>query len=296
MRLSDLSDAYLDHLRGERGLSEHTVSAYGRDLNKFVTFAESVDAPALSDLDLALVSEWLISLERDKLSARSAARHLSALRGMMKFLIKEGNLTADPASLAEGPKAGKRLPRPLSVAEVLSLIEQPSPASLRGRRDRALLSLAYAAGLRVSELLNLKLGDIDFQRGVVAAFGKGKKRRLVPLGDISLNHLKEYLEARAEGGDHDPSGLVFPTRRGKPFSRQMFWKLVRRRALAAGIPGHVHPHRLRHSFATHMLAGGADLRSVQTLLGHSDVATTEVYTFVSSDLVRHAHTKSHPRA
>lgn len=290
-------DGYLDHLRVERGLSPHTVGSYGRDLTKFVLFAETQGASELSDLDLGLVSEWLLSLAREGLGARSSARHLSALRGLMKFLIKEGEASNDSVALVERPRFGKRLPRPLSIRQVFALIEYPKTNTLRGLRDRALLSLAYAAGLRVSELLNLKLADIDFARGVVAAFGKGRKRRLVPLGDVTLDHLRGYLtELERKGQAHSPSGLLFPAHAGAAFSRQMFWKLVRRCALGAGLPGNVHPHRLRHSFATHLLAGGADLRSVQTLLGHSDVATTEVYTQVTKDLVQQVHSATHPRA
>jgi integrase/recombinase XerD len=183
----------------------------------------------------------------------------------------------------------------LEVHEVMALIDAQPRSDLRSLRDRALLSLCYAAGLRVSELLHLKLGDLDLERGVVAAFGKGQKRRLVPLAAATLHHVEEHLQAlrreRALGND----GLVFPAPSGKPYSRQMFWKLVRRTAQRIGLPTHVHPHRLRHSFATHLLAGGADLRSVQVLLGHSDVATTEVYTLVTSEHLQRAHEKAHPR-
>ena len=295
MQLGEFVDAFLDHLRVERALSTHTVSAYGHDLNRFVEFAETQTVTQLEEVDLALVSAWMISLSGDGLGARSAARHLSAVRGMMKFLVREGEMDADPSSLVQRPSFRRRLPRPLSVRQVMRLIEQPNPKTLRGLRDRALLSMAYAAGLRVSELLGLRLGDVDFRRGVVAAFGKGKKRRLVPLGELALSNLGQYLEALTAAG-RPSGGLVFPSRRGKPLSRQMFWKLVRRTARAAGIEGAVHPHRLRHSFATHLLAGGADLRSVQSLLGHADIGTTEVYTLVSNDLVRRTHARSHPRA
>lgn len=294
MSLGDLVDAYLDHLRVERGLSAHTVGAYGRDLSKFVEFARDQEVTDPGAVDLRIVSDWMISLHSQGLSGRSSARHLSALRGLMKFLVREGERQHNPISLVERPKYGKRLPRPLTVEQVRALIDQPDVSKLRGLRDRALLSLAYSAGLRASEILHLKLGDLDLQRGVIAAFGKGRKRRLVPLGEVAISHLEAYLNAPERTGTND--GLVFPSSRGGPLSRQMFWKLVRRTAIQAGIGEHVHPHRLRHSFATHLLAGGADLRSVQTLLGHSDVATTEVYTLVSKDLVQRAHRRSHPRA
>ncbi len=296
MALAELVDGYLDHLRVERALSPHTVSAYGRDLNKFVTFADARGIEQADDIGLTLISEWMSTLGEAGVSARSAARHLSALRGFLKFLVKEGLAKADHSKLIERPKTGRRLPRPLSVSQLLKMLELPPEPTLVQLRDRALLSLCYAAGLRVSELLGMKLGDVDFSRGVVAAFGKGRKRRLVPIAGVTLRHLEEYLDALRQAQETSPAGLLFPSRKGKPYSRQMFWKLVKRCALRAGIPEHVHPHRLRHSFATHLLSGGADLRTVQALLGHSDVATTEVYTLVTKDHLRETHDRTHPRA
>lgn len=294
MRLSELIDGFLAHLRAERGLSHNTVQAYGQDLGKFAAFAEQAGEGQVEDVSLALVSAWMSELSEQGLGARSARRHLSALRGLMRFVVNEGELETDPTSLVSAPKTGRRLPRPLTFEQVVSLIEQPNVSTPRGLRDRAMLSLCYAAGLRVSELIQLTHGDIDRQRGLVAAFGKGKKRRLVPLGALTLGHLDAYLASPQTLPN--PAGLVFPGRNGRPYTRQMFWKLVRASALTAGIPGAVHPHRLRHSFATHLLAGGADLRSVQTLLGHSDISTTEVYTQVTRDLLREAHLRAHPRA
>lgn len=294
MRIAELTDGFLAHLKAERGLSPNTIEAYGRDLSKFATFAEQVGQPNVEDVSLALVSAWLGELDVEGLGARSAKRHLSALRGLMRFLINEGELQTDPTTLVSAPKTGRRLPRPLTFEQVLTLIEQPDASTARGLRDRAMLSLCYAAGLRVSELTRLTLGDLDRERGLVAAFGKGRKRRLVPLGAITLEHLDAYLAVPLT--TPNPHGLVFPSRDGRPLTRQMFWKLVKSAAIAAGVPGAVHPHRLRHSFATHLLAGGADLRSVQTLLGHADISTTEVYTQVTGDRLRDAHARAHPRA
>ena len=296
MRIAELVDLYLDHLRVERALSAHTLSAYGHDLNSFVVFAEAHAEDQVEAVDLNLLGAWLAQLAEDGVSARSSARYLSAIRGMMRFLVREGTRREDPSALVQRPKFGKRLPRPLTVDEVIALIEQPDTRSLRGLRDRALLSMAYAAGLRVSELLNLTPGDLDVERGVVAAFGKGRKRRLVPVGEVAIVHLKAYLVAwRAKHGDSPPK-FIFAAPSGRPFTRQMFWRVVQKTARRANIAGAVHPHRLRHSFATHLLTGGADLRTVQTLLGHSDIATTEVYTLVSSDAVQKAYLRSHPRA
>jgi integrase/recombinase XerD len=249
-------------------------------------------------------------LAKEGLGARSAARHLSALRGLSKFLVREGLLDHDPTSLTARPRLGRRLPRALGETELLRLLETPDASTLRGLRDRAMLSVTYAAGLRVSELVRLELGDIDMKRGVVSALGKGSKRRLVPLGEVALEHLEAYLAAR----DRDDAerakkplkkhpaatgkgaALVFRSPRGGPLTRQAFWKIVGQHARAAGLRGGAHPHQLRHSFATHLLRGGADLRSVQTLLGHAHVVTTEIYTHVSRDHVRDAHRRAHPRA
>jgi integrase/recombinase XerD len=245
-------------------------------------------------------------MSRAGLGPRSTARHLSSARGLCKFLMREGVLRADPTELAARPRFGRKLPRALGESEMLTLIEAPPPDTLRGLRDRAMLSLMYAAGLRVSELVSLTLGDVDRARGIVSALGKGKKRRLVPLGEVALDHLAAYLLAReAEtaakairlgGRNAKVSQILFPSPRGGKLTRQAFWKIVGRTARGAGIRGHVHPHQLRHSFATHLLSGGADLRSVQTLLGHANVATTEIYTHVSQDRVRQAYRKAHPRA
>lgn len=301
-------DAFLDHLRVERALSANTLSAYGTDLTKFLRFAEARGLSRGRDLDQRLVSDWLSELKQSGLGPRSAGRHLSALRGFARFLVKEGELRTDPTRLAARPRLGRRLPRTLSEHELVRLIEAPDRTTSRGLRDRAMLSLAYAAGLRVSELVRLELGDIDLKRGIVAAFGKGQKRRLVPLGEVALEHLSEYLAVRSKPktkrraaehhatGKHRATSALFVSPRGGHLTRQGFWKIVRQHAAAAGLRGPVHPHKLRHSFATHLLAGGADLRSVQAMLGHAVVATTEIYTHVTREHVAAAHRRSHPRA
>jgi integrase/recombinase XerD len=301
--LDGLVEAYLNHLRVERALSPRTLEAYGRDLSKLSSFAEEAGIDRADAIDLGTVSGWLGKLAQDGLSARSAARHLSAVRGLMKFLMREGALSADPTELSARPRFGRRLPRTLSEAEVLRLLEAPDTTSLRGLRDRAMLSVAYAAGLRVSELVNLTPGDVDLKRGIVSAFGKGDKRRLVPLGQLTLDHLQAYLAVRDELGSRCASAarktvaaVLFPSPRGGALTRQGFWKIVGAYARGIGLRGRVYPHQLRHSFATHLLTGGADLRSVQTMLGHASIATTEIYTHVSGDHVRNAHRRSHPRA
>ncbi|HKY37380.1 MAG TPA: tyrosine recombinase, partial [Polyangiaceae bacterium] len=285
MRLDAALDFYLQHLRVERALSQNTVLAYGRDLGRLLGFAEEAGLSEIEQLDLGQVSAWIRAISKAGLGPRSTARHLSSARGLCKFLMREGVLRADPTELCARPRFGRKLPRALGESEMLTLIEAPDPESLRGLRDRAMLSMMYAAGLRVSELVALTVGDVDRARGIISALGKGKKRRLVPLGEVALDHLAAYLDAREaelearakrmDAGSRKVSALLFPSPRGGKLTRQAFWKIVGRTARGAGLRGHVHPHQLRHSFATHLLSGGADLRSVQTLLGHSNIATTE---------------------
>lgn len=302
MRLDAWLDAYLSHLRVERALANNTVLAYGRDLTRFLAFAEARGISDPKRVDLGLVSAWLGSLTEDHLSARTSARHLSAARGFMRFLIQEGRLTEDPTAGARAPRLGKRLPRTLAETELRALLAAPDVSTLRGLRDRAMLSLAYSSGLRASEVVSLVRGDLDLRRGVVAVLGKGGKRRLCPVGEVGLAHLSEYLDGlgQARGAlrralDRDRAGILFLSPRGGKLSRQAFWKIVGRYARAVGIR-HAHPHELRHSFASHLLAGGADLRAVQTLLGHASITTTEIYTHVGRDHVKRAHQRSHPRA
>jgi integrase/recombinase XerD len=294
VRIDTAIDLYLSHLRVERALSANTIAGYGRDLAKLAVFLEDQGAQDPRELDLGRLSAWQSSLAKAGLGPRSAARHLSSVRGLVRFLVKEGAIASDPTALAARPRFGRKLPHTLGEQEMVRLIDTPDVSRLRGLRDRAMLSVGYASGLRVSELVNLTFGDVDLARGIVGALGKGGKRRLVPLGEVALDHVAAYLEARqAESGL--VSKVLFAGPRGAPLTRQAFWKIVRRYARIAGISFEAHPHQLRHSFATHLLRGGADLRAVQTLLGHSDVSTTEIYTHVTRDHVKKAHQKAHPR-
>jgi len=293
--LSAAIDAYLDHLRVERALASNSVASYATDLAKLAAFAEEQGATRTEQLDAVVVTRFLVSLDKQGLSARSAARHLSAVRGFCRFLLRERLIASDPAALVGRPRLGRKLPVFLSFDEVNRLLAAPDLSRPRGRRDRAMLSMMYAAGLRVSELCALKLGDVDGQRGVVSVLGKGGKRRLVPVGEVALSDLDAYLAADRARGSARPQPL-FLSSWGKPLSRQGFWKLVLRYARKASIDKPISPHKLRHSFATHLLERGADLRSVQAMLGHANIATTEIYTHVAPDHVRRAHQRAHPRA
>jgi integrase/recombinase XerD len=289
-------DAFLDHLRVERALSPKTVEAYARDLAKLCAHAEAQGKLAPGELDSALVSTYLVELGQAGLGARSAARHLSAVRSFSRFLLRERALEVDPCALVDRPKVGRRLPKVLSVDEIGQLLDRPDPTSFRGLRDRAMIHVLYAAGLRVSELVGLRLGDVDRKKGIVFALGKGSKRRLVPLGEPALAALDAYLCERAMHPKAASTTFLFLSPRGGALTRQGVWKLLVAYARASGIQKPSSPHKLRHSFATHLLEGGADLRSVQALLGHADISTTEIYTHLADDHVRAAYKRAHPRA
>jgi integrase/recombinase XerD len=289
-------DAYLDHLRVERALSPRSVEAYARDLGKLVAHAERERVESVERIDRALVSTYLVSLGKAGLGARSAARHLSAVRGFARFLVRERALAADPCSLVERPRASRKLPRVLDRDEVVAVLDAPQGDGPRAVRDRAMFHVLYAAGLRVSELVGLKLGDVDRARGVVFALGKGGKRRIVPLGEPALDAVDAWLVVRAAQPTAASTPYVFLSPRGGALTRQAVWKILRAAARGVGIDKPSSPHKLRHSFATHLLEGGADLRSVQALLGHADIATTEIYTHLADEAVRAAYKRAHPRA
>ncbi len=296
MSLEHWIDSYLDHLRVERGLSARTVTAYATDLARFAGHFEASGLSDVREVTTSVVSTYLVRLGKEGIGARSAARHLSSVRGFCRFLVHERELDTDPCGVIDRPRVGRRLPGTLSFEEVVRLLEAPGIADPRARRDRAMLYVMYAAGLRVSELVGLELGDVDRRRGVVRAFGKGNKRRLVPIGEVAIDALDLYLLDRVRHRHAERSSVLFLSPRGGPLTRQAFFKRVKRHALVAGIHKEVSPHKLRHSFATHLLQGGADLRSVQAMLGHADISTTEIYTHVASDHVRRAYDKAHPRA
>lgn len=296
MDLSSAVDAYLDHLRVERALAPNSISSYASDLAKLGAFAETQGITTTHGLDPVVVTRFLVSLDRAGLGARSATRHLSAVRGFCRFLARERLIAADPTADINTPRLGRRLPAVLTFEEVVRLLDAPDLTKPRGRRDRAMLSLMYAAGLRVSELCALRASDLDLRRGVVSVLGKGSKRRLVPVGEVALHDVDVFAKDPRPIPKGRATGALFLSSWGRPLTRQAFWKLVLRYARKVGITKPISPHKLRHSFATHLLERGADLRSVQALLGHSNIATTEVYTHLSADHVRRAHQKAHPRA
>jgi integrase/recombinase XerD len=287
-------DDYIQHLRVERGLSKHTIDGYAHDVGRFGAYLTDEGAP-LDQVEEARIAGYLVTLSHEGLSARTQARALSAIRGFFRFLVQEGRHGRDPTELLEGPRLLRRLPDILNRDEVLRLLETPKGAKPNRVRDRAMLHTMYAAGLRVSELVDLDLADVNLEEGFVSALGKGNKRRIVPIGAHARAAMAEYLSEVRPKWARSASRACFVTARGKAMTRQGFWSLVKKYARAAGITKPISPHKLRHSFATHLLAGGADLRSVQTMLGHADISTTQIYTHVTGEHLRKMHERYHPR-
>ncbi len=289
-------ERYVGHLRVERGLQPNTIESYARDLSRFINFAVDKGCAEPACIEMGIVAEFLVSLSRARLSPRSQARMLSSLRGFFKFLMDEKEIRVDPSELLDAPKKISRLPKVLSEGEVERLLGAPDTSTDRGLRDHAMIVLLYSSGLRVSELVNLQMSNINVESGFVRVTGKGDKTRVVPIASVALDALREWAQSARPKFARPGEGHVFLNNRRRPLTRQGVWKLLGRYARIAGISKTVSPHTLRHSFATHLLRGGADLRSVQSMLGHKDISTTEVYTHVATDHLRSVHTRYHPRS
>ena len=289
-------DQYQTFLVMEKGLSEKTIAAYSSDLMRFGLFLEKKNATAVSDIDTRLILTYLIHLRKQGLSARSRARHLVTLRGFFKFLTHEKIIEKNPAQQVDLPKTGLQLPDVLTVADVEALIDSPDRNKPEGLRDAAMLELLYGAGLRVSELIRVAMTGINLEAGFVRVFGKGSKERVVPVGRLALSAIRDYLDrSRPLLLKNRSSEYLFVTRRGSAMTRQSFWNLTGRYGRLAKLKKKITPHSLRHSFATHLLQGGADLRAVQMMLGHADISTTQMYTHVAHRQLVEAHKKYHPR-
>jgi len=290
-------DLFLAHLRVEKGLARNSVEAYGRDLRRWLDDLADQGVGSWGSVRRSHLEEHLRRLLARGISARSQARALSAIRALQRLLVAERIAAVDPTEDVASPRPGRRLPQLLSRAEIDRLLAAPDPRTPAGRRDRAMLELLYATGLRVSELCGLEVNDVHLETRMLVARGKGSKERLVPVGAPAAEALRAYLSTAREAllrGRR--SRDLFVTPRGRRMSRQAFWKLLSRHALGAGIARRISPHQLRHSFATHLLEGGADLRAVQAMLGHADVATTQIYTHVERGQVRRLYERHHPRA
>jgi len=295
-RDSGLIDEFCDVLWLEDGLAQNTLEAYRRDLSQFATWLEAQHRKALISADQADIQSYLGYQFRKKTRATSVARLLSALKRFYRYCLRQGRIRADPTLKIDSPKLPRGLPKSLTEEDVESLLAAPRVDTALGLRDKAMLETLYASGLRVSELVKLKLGQVSQDMGVVRVVGKGSKERLVPLGEEAIAWIRQYLkEARPELLGGRAADDLFVTARGSAMTRQMFWHLLRRYAAQAGLKKPISPHTLRHAFATHLLNHGADLRVVQLLLGHSDISTTQIYTHVARERLKQLHAKHHPR-
>jgi len=296
-------DNFLNYLTVEKGYSGNTVAAYRNDLSGLVDFAETEaakrgSAPSWANFGREGMLSYLLGLNERGYVATTKARKVAAAKSFFGFLVAEGGIRDNPTENLTSPKVGKSLPKPISISEVHRLLEQPANLSApESQRDKAMLQLLYASGMRVSELVSLNLGDVDTGGGYVRCFGKGHIERIIPIHEQAASAVEEYVkEVRPRLARNDSERALFLNLRGERLTRQGFWQKLKEYAKTAGLDSEITPHTLRHSFATHMLSGGADLRSVQALLGHANISTTQVYTHLTTEHVRRTYNKSHPRS
>lgn len=290
---------FISYLAVEKGLSLNTQAAYKRDLAGLLAFLKRKrgEGASLIAVSAGDISSYLAALKRRGLSARSIARALTTIRVFYRYFLKEERITASPCDLIDMPKITKALPRFLSLDEVERLLESPPLSTPMGVRDKVMLEVLYATGFRVSELINVKLNNLDMQRGIISTIGKGSKERLVPIGEEAMKWIKRYMDTERKTMLKDKeSGYLFVTNRAGAMTRQNFWTIIKKYAQSAGIENErIKPHALRHSFATHLLQRGVDLRHLQAMLGHSDISTTQIYTHVVSERLKGLHKRHHPR-
>lgn len=294
--MNTLIDEYLNFLAIEKGVSLNTLEAYSRDLNRYAEFMEERGTAGIKAITSDDVIAFLGNLRNNGLTPNSVNRSLAALRGFYKYLISEKVLGSNPVAHIELAKVWMRLPDTLSRTEMDHLLEQAVAETPLGMRDRAMLELMYATGIRVSELISISMNSINWQVGFLIVIGKGNKERIVPVGQSALGFISRYMsEGRPKLLKRSVTNILFVNRSGTGLTRQGFWKIVKKYARKAGLENKVHPHTFRHSFATHLLEGGADLRSVQVMLGHSDISTTQIYTHVTRERLKDIHKRYHPR-
>ncbi|MCY7493072.1 site-specific tyrosine recombinase XerD [Bacillus safensis] len=296
--MNDQLSDFIHFMTVERGLSENTIVSYKRDLQNYLSFLMTHEQLTdISDVTRLHIIHYLKLLKEEGKSSKTSVRHLSSIRSFHQFLLREKVTTDDPSWNIETQKTERTLPKVLSLGEVEKLLDTPNQHTPFDYRDKAMLELLYATGIRVSEMLDLTLADVHLTMGFVRCFGKGRKERIVPIGEAAASAIEEYLEkGRSKLLKKQPSDALFLNHHGKKMSRQGFWKNLKKRAIEAGIQKELTPHTLRHSFATHLLENGADLRAVQEMLGHADISTTQIYTHVTKTRLKDVYHKFHPRA
>ncbi|MGE5197594.1 MAG: site-specific tyrosine recombinase XerD [Deltaproteobacteria bacterium] len=294
--MREFIDVFLNYLSVERGLSPNTIVSYRRDLNFYMDFLDARGFQALSKISRNDITNFMLSRKDKGLAPNSIARSVAAIKSFHRFLVRERILTSDATSLVDSPKLWKKIPETLSLNEVEVLISQPNLKDRQGVRDRAILEVLYATGMRVSEAANLKVDNANLEVGFVRCIGKGNKERVIPLGKKAVDSIRRYLQiSRPQLLNKKESEFLFVSRFGKKISRQSLWKILKRYARQARIKKSIRPHTLRHSFATHLLERGADLRSVQEMLGHANISTTQIYTHINKDRLKTIHKTYHPR-
>jgi integrase/recombinase XerD len=295
--VEQLIDAFLDHLTVERGLASNTRMAYRADLAQFTDFLQRRGIRHLNAAQRQHITEYLLHRRKGGLSARSLSRHLAAIRMFCRFLSREKLLATDVTQTIDSPKLWRTLPHTLDYQEIGRLLSAPNTRTKLGLRDKAMLEFMYATGLRVSEVAQIKLGDINFEAGFLRSVGKGNKERIVPIGKHAIEWVQRYLQvARGSFAKAENLGEVFLSTRGKPLSRKTIWALIKKYARRAGITKNITPHTMRHSFASHLLDNGGDLRVIQEMLGHADISTTQIYTHVDQSRLKETHYRFHPRS
>ncbi|MCE4965826.1 site-specific tyrosine recombinase XerD [Staphylococcus chromogenes] len=295
--MQDVVDEYLRFIQIEKGLSENTIAAYRRDLNHYLNYLAAQKISNLDFIDRQIVQQWFGVLHDEGRSTKSIARFTSTIRSFHQFALREKYAAKDPTVLIETPKYERKLPDVLSIDEIDLLLTTPETSKNNGYRDRTMLELLYATGIRVSELINIEVEDVNLLMGFVKVFGKGNKERIIPLGETVIELLKTYIEnVRPQLLKKQVTHTLFLNMQGKTLTRQGIWKIIKQTGAKAGIQKRLTPHTLRHSFATHLLENGADLRAVQEMLGHSDISTTQLYTHVSKTQIRKMYQQYHPRA
>ncbi|MCH4417576.1 site-specific tyrosine recombinase XerD [Staphylococcus epidermidis] len=295
--METIIEEYLKFIQIEKGLSENTIGAYRRDLKKYQLYMQEQKIAHIDFIDRQTIQECLGSLINQGASAKSIARFISTIRSFHQFALREKYAAKDPTVLIETPKYEKKLPDVLDVEEVIQLLETPDLTKNNGYRDRTILELLYATGMRVTELIQIEIDDVNLIMGFVKVFGKGNKERIIPLGDTVIEYLDTYINnVRSQLLKKTVTNVLFLNLHGRPLTRQGIWKLIKQYGLRANINKSLTPHTLRHSFATHLLENGADLRAVQEMLGHSDISTTQLYTHVSKTQIRQMYNQFHPRA
>lgn len=296
LNLELLQDQFLHYLAAERRFAANTISSYQSDIHSFLTFLASINLNKPHKVKVQHVRDYLASCRAGGLCSRTLARRLSSLRSFCRFLISEGHMKSDPTEMVDHPKPGKTLPKILSLREVDTLLAGSEAQTPLALRNSAMLHLLYATGMRVSELVNMPMAAVNFVAGHIRVLGKGNKERIVPFGEEAEIRLKEYLDKSRSGLlKRRSSDFLFVTNRGTAMTRLRFWQIIREQALLVGIKASISPHFIRHSFATHLLEHGADLRSVQIMLGHSDISTTQIYTHVDRRHLKKVHKRFHPR-